>query len=201
MAALYLILGILLIAGPILAAWLKGDEILDALAARRRRKRRQKRQDSTRSLPVREDVLGTLIRAEEVRDACDDRIAEALASFQRIAHLSQRPVATTASVDELEHILLAREAHFSSYLDIAWLQSEAIEVLLGELDLLQEMAQMPSSPEPGAKPAGPSPAAERLIESLNRASRKREELDGRLHRVGSPKPEGPSPQRFDATVI
>ena len=121
MAALYLTLGILLIAGPILIAWLKGDQILDALSTRRRRRRRQRRRDSTRSLPVREEVLGTLIKAEEVRDACDDRIAEALASFQHVAHVSPSSDGTTASIDELEHILLAREAHFSSYLDIAWL--------------------------------------------------------------------------------
>lgn len=200
MAALYLILGILLIAGPILIAAWKGDQILDGLSARRRRRRRRKRQNSTRALPVREEVLGTLIRAEEVRDACDDRIAEALAGFQHVVHVSPRSESSTASIDELEHILLAREAHFSSYLDIAWLQSEAIEVLLRELDLLLEMAQMHQMPEPGEATAPPSPAAERLLESLDRASRKREELDERLHRVGTPKPEETPPQRFDAIV-
>jgi hypothetical protein len=100
----------------------------------------------------------------------------------------------------MEHILLAREAHFSSYLDIAWLQSEAIEVLLQELGLLQGMAQVPPTLEPGETGLRTSPAAERLLQSLERASRKREELDGRLHRVGGQEPHDALPDRFDATV-
>ncbi len=176
---------IFLVVGPILLAWLKGDQILNYVIARQRQRQQRQRRKSTRALPIRDEVVQSLLEAEERRDRTDDRIREALAAFQRLSEASSPPQDSTATLDEVEGLLLTRESHFNAYLDIAWLQSETVELLLGEGKLLRELAGIPAHfMEKGAR----SPAAERLIQNLNRAANRRAEVDQRLDRIGPPKP-------------
>ncbi len=175
---------IFLVVGPILLAWLKGDQILNYVIARQRQRQQRQRRKSTRALPIRDEVVQSLLEAEERRDRTDDRIRD-LAAFQRLSEASSPPQDSTATLDEVEGLLLTRESHFNAYLDIAWLQSETVELLLGEGKLLRELAGIPAHfMEKGAR----SPAAERLIQNLNRAANRRAEVDQRLDRIGPPKP-------------
>ncbi len=197
MHLLYPVFFLLLIVGPILLAWLKGNQILNAFIAYRQRRRQQRRRRSTRALPVRDEVLQALLGAEKQRDRADGRIGEALAAFQRLSEASMPPQNSTAALSEVESILLTRESRFNTYLDVAWLQSETIELLVQEVELLREMAGIPSNfPENEAQ----SPAAERLIQNLNRATNRRAEVDRRLDRIGSPNPKAGPGSHFEATV-
>ena len=203
MRVFYPILFVLLIVAPILLAWLKGDRILDRIAARRQQRRQRRRQRSIRALPIQEDTLQALIGAEERRDRTDSRIGEALAAFERLSEgwrASAAPLrSSTATIDEIEKVLLFRESRFSTYIDIAWFQSETIELMIQEVELLRELAGM--SPDwPGDETASLPPAAERLIQNLNRASRKRAELDRRIDRVGTARPAAEPSSHFDVTV-
>jgi hypothetical protein len=58
----------ILIVGPILLAWLKGDALLNYFELRRQLKHQRRRQRSTRALPVRETIMGTLLQVETRRD-------------------------------------------------------------------------------------------------------------------------------------
>ena len=202
MQILYPIFFICLIAGPILLAWLKGDQILDRLTAHRQQVRQRRRQRSTHALPVREKVLQKLLGAEAQRDRIDDRIGEALAAFRqlsegwRITGSSQNSI----TVDEFEQILLTRESFFNTYIDIAWLQSESIELLVREVDLLRELADLPPDWPKAEATSSRTPAAQRLLQNLDSATKKRVAVDRKLNRIGPSRPDTASGSHFDATV-
>ncbi|MDA0746614.1 MAG: hypothetical protein O2954_08835 [bacterium] len=201
----YLILFALSLVVPILLAWLKGDQILNYIAARRQQRQRRRRQKSTRALPVREHALQTLLDAEDIRDRIDAQIGDTLEAFQKLSHSTMLSRDTTPTIDHMEKHLLSRESHFNAYLDVAWLQSEAIVVLTQEVELLREVAGVSLTHleeiEP-ATPPSPSSATQRLFQNLNSATKKRAAVDRRLHTLGATTPEPPpSPStRFDATV-
>jgi len=203
MPILYAILFVLFIIGPILLAWLKGDTILDFLVARRHRRRQQRRQRSTRALPVRQEVLATLLDADRKRDQIDVRIGESLSAFGQLLKRQQSafltPQDAASVIDEMEQILLMRESYFSAYIDIAWLQSETLEQMTQEMKLLRELAELPVN-RPTVNASFSNPAAERLLQNLDLAARKRSEVDRKLNRIGSEKAKSTSGSGFDVTI-
>jgi len=198
MPVLSQILFTLLILAPILLAWLKGDQILDRMAARRKRQQRRRRRKTTRALPLREDAVQLILESEDRSDKIDSKIAGALGSYQ--SHYSQgreKDGTLLPLLSETEHLLLSRESHFNSYLDIAWLQSETIEILAKEVTLLRKVAQLgPHQHQPSA----PAPAANHLVENLEAAIRKRADVDRKLDAVGRELPKHGTDSRFDTTV-
>lgn len=203
MQILYSILFVLFIVGPIFLAWLKGDDILDALASRRHLRRQRRRQRSTRALPVRQEVLATLLEVDRQRDRIDARIGESLSAFRQLLKHRQStllaPQDATSVIDEMEQILLTRESYFSTYIDIAWLQSETLEQMTQEVKLLRELAELPVD-RPVVNASFSTPAAERLLQNLDMAARKRSEVDRKLDRIGSAKAKSASSSGFDVTI-
>ena len=185
MLVAYTILLILLIGLPILLAWYKGDAILNRLADRRQARRQRLRRKSTCSLPIRESAINSLLGAEEKRNLIDRRITDTLTSFRRISeeYRSPQDVAVLA-IDQMEHILLARESSFNSYIDMAWKQSEAIELMTTEIDMLRKLAEVPPEWPKGLKASEVSPT-DKLLQSMNRAMQKRELIDQKLNTIGS----------------
>jgi len=185
---LYLLAFALTVIGPILLAWVFGDQVIDFVSGRRRKMERRRRRRATSSLPVREEVLKTLLDVEERRDLADDRVAEALARYRemqrsrRIDVLSARHPAT--GVEGMEQILLRRESRFNAFLDLAWMQSEAIEHVTKELQLLRDLADLPATGAPGKQGARPS-STEQLLDTLNRATKRRQSIDRRIRHIGS----------------
>ncbi len=180
-----------LIMGPILLVWLKGNQILDALVARREVGRKRRRRRSTRSLPVREEVLEALLKSEGRREGIEDRIGNALMSFRQVsgevgASPHQDP---DKDLEGLGQTILTRESHFNSYLDVAWLQSETIELLSQEVMLLRELAEVPRV-WPASDTTAQFTAAERLSKSVERAVKKREQVDLMLDRIGGRRDQG-----------
>ena len=195
---LYIILFIILFVGPILLAWFRGDQILDALAARQRRRLTRKRIRATRALPVREAVTKALLDAESRRDEIDGRIGDALAAFRQVTE-DGRELAVhqtaTAALDDVEQVVLSRESQFAAYLDLAFLQSETLDVMLHEIELLCDMAEFDRGSE------GRSPAVAHLMVSIVQATQKRVEIDRKLYRFGSAQSQNQSDSGFDATVV
>jgi hypothetical protein len=188
MNVLYLAVFLALAMGPIIVVWRKGDQILDHLSARRRARRMLRRQRSTRALPVREDALEALVRSEEKRDEIDHRISKDLTALRQASTTWRDSAAAYEAsggvVDDMERILLKRESHFNTYLDIAWLQSETIELLTREVVTLREIAgvrDLESSKGPPSRMRG----AERLFENLKAAERRQAEADRHLDQIGS----------------
>lgn len=204
MRVVYLALFICLTVAPILLAWLKGDRILDVLARRRRIRRRIRRRRATRSLPVKADVLENLLKAEDARDSLEEQIGAALARFRSL------PIPRSASperedlLQDTAQLLLTRESRFGRFLDLAWLQSETIEVLSDEVRALRQVAGIqegafgtaagPRSPE--ARPD----AAQQLLQNLDAAAGRRQQVDRRIRSIRSRRPDGGQAARFDATV-
>ena len=186
----------LLVLTPILLAWVKGDRILDFMEARGKKRRRQKRKKRTRSLPLREDAVLSILDAEDRCDEIDARIAGSLASYQILQNRDREGTVLPVLL-EAEHMLLSRESHFNSYLDIAWLQSETIEILSKEVSLLRNMAQLGPHQH---RPAAPAGATSHLIENLEAAIRKRADVDRMLDNVGNQSADNDTGSRFDATV-
>ena len=185
-----------LVLAPILLAWVKGDRILDFMDARRKKRRRQKRKKRTRSLPLREDAVRSILDAEDRCDEIDARIAGSLTSYQVLQN-RDREGTVLHVLSEAEHMLLSRESHFNSYLDIAWLQSETIEILSEEVSLLRNMAQLGPHQH---RPAAPAAATSHLIENLEAAIRKRADVDRMLDNVGNQSADNDTGSSFDATV-
>ena len=185
-----------LVLAPILLAWVKGDRILDFMEARRKKRRRQKRKKRTRSLPLREDAVLSILDAEDRCDEIDARIAGSLTSYQVLQN-RDREGTVLPVLSEAEHMLLSRESHFNSYLDIAWLQSETIEILSKEVSLLRNMAQLGPHQH---RPAAPAGATSHLIENLEAAIRKRADVDRMLDNVGNQSTDNDTGSSFDATV-
>ncbi|MFT5366924.1 MAG: hypothetical protein ACI8V2_001874 [Candidatus Latescibacterota bacterium] len=172
----------ILIVGPILLAWLKGDALLNYFELRRQLKHQRRRQRSTRALPVRETIMGTLLQVETRRDDIEDRIGEALARFRQVTANGRALTAYKAAagiLDDLEKVVLARESLFDDYLDTACLQSDTIETITQEVVLLREAAELDRNVS--AQPTG---AALHLLETLQQAEQKRVQIDQRLHRLG-----------------
>lgn len=219
MTILYVILLLALAVAPLYIAWTRGDRILTRLEARRRRKRLLARLRQTRRLPVRKEDVDRLLQGESRLHSIEERIAQAL---HRLAELplpsapGQRDPAAMAA--GLEAPILQRESVFSGYLDAACAQSEALEVMVREVDLLRQVARMPDSwpdaaaaprqasdrpaapgqplrTEPAAREPSPTPAAEKLMNSLRDAARKRQDVDRRLSALGGgpPEPSGNPP--------
>ena len=185
-----------LVLTPILLAWVKGDRILDFMEARRKKRRRQRRKKRTRSLPLRGDAVRSILDAEDRCDEIDARIAGSLASYQVLQNRDREGTVLPVLL-EAEHMLLSRESHFNSYLDIAWLQSETIEILSKEVSLLRNMAQLGPHQH---RPAAPAGATSHLIENLEAAIRKRADVDRMLDNVGNQSADNDTGSRFDATV-
>ena len=202
MNVLYLAAFLALAMGPIIVVWWKGDQILDHLSARRRARRMLRRQRSTRALPVREDALEALVRSEGKRDQIDHRISEDLTALRQ-ASTTWRDSASVYEasgglVDDMERILLTRESHFSTYLDIAWLQSETIELLSREVETLREIAGVRGL-EGAKKPPSRRRGADRLFENLKAAERRQAEADRHLKRFGSAEPKIEPGSESDST--
>ena len=187
MQILYPILFVFLIVGPVLLAWLKGDQILDRLAIGRRQQQQRKRRRTTRALPLRVDMVQSLLNAEAQRNQIDNRMGEALVTFRQISEngaLGPAQDTTSATLDDMEKILLARESEFNTYIDIAWLQSETIELLAQEVTFLRQMAELPDDQPPPA-PAPASSATEHLLQNLDAAVQRRAQIDRRLNLIGT----------------
>lgn len=194
---LYIFLFVILLTGPILVAWFKGDLIIDMLAARNRQRQKNKRQKATRALPVREDVVNALLKAEAKRDQIDDHVGEALANFRQVMEEGRDLIAhqaATAALDDVEQVVLSRESHFANYLDIACLQSETLDIMIEEIELLRDMAEIDRQSKAS------SPAAERLMGSIEEALQKRKAVDQKLNRLGSGQLEKRPDSGFDAIV-
>lgn len=215
MTLIYAILLLLVTVGPIYLAWAKGDIIITQLENRRRRRRLMARLRRTRRLPVGDDVVQRLLMGDANLEKIEERIAGAL---QRLSLLPVPAVGSrSASADphrliqEMEAPLLRRESHFGTFLDTAWLQSESIEVMAREVDLLRQMAGLPKGwPEtdPGSRtrsaapddglssrittgPGGhraPTPAAEKLMQNLRQVAQRRQTVDQRIRSLGSEEP-------------
>ena len=195
---LYVILFAILFIGPILLAWFRGDQILDALAARQRHRLKHKRIRATRALPIREAVTTALLDAESRRDQIDERIGDALAAFRQVTEDGRELAvhqAATAALDDVEQVVLSRESQFAAYLDLACLQSETLDVMLQEIELLRDMAEFDRGSE------GQSPAVAHLMASIEQATLKRVEIDQKLNHFGSFQSRKQSGSGFDATVI
>ena len=195
MTAIYSILLLLLAVGPVYLAWSRGDTILNSLDSRRRRRRMMARLRSTRRLPVREDVLQRLMKGDARLDQLEQQIADSLQQLSRLPHpsTSNRLVDAAKVVQSMEAPLLTRESHFNTYLDAAWLQSETIDVLDREIELLREVAGLsrdwPDLEAAGEKPSeAETPAAEKLKNSLREVARRRQSLDQRLRSIGNEEP-------------
>ena len=201
MQFLYPALLLALVVGPILLAWFKGDQILDRLATTRQHQKQRRRRRTTNALPVREDVIKTLLGVESRRDHIDDAIGGALAAFREISatfHIVTAQHATASAIDEMEQILLSRESQFNTYLDIACLQSETIDLFTREIDLLKQLAKIPA--EIPVSPSAPTPG-ERLLQNLEQAQKKRAQIDSKLNGLGSQAKSSPTTgTRFDTTL-
>ena len=178
----------LMVAGPILLAWYFGDQILDFVSRRRSKLERRQRHRATSSLPVRDEVLRTLLDVEEKRNRIDDQVASALARYRemlRTRRIDLLPTRHPASgVEGMEQALLKRESRFNAFLDLAWMQSEALELVSQELRLLRDLAGLPATGTP-ERASPPSHAAKQLLDRLDRATRRRDSIDRRISRIGS----------------
>jgi len=180
--SLQIILFLVLIVGPILLAWFKGDALLNYLDGRRQSKQQLKRQRSTRALPVREAVMETLLQVETRRNHIEGRIGEALAHFRQATENGRALTANKAAaaiLDDLEKVVLSRESMFHDYLDTACLQSDTIEAMTREVTLLREATEIDRNA--ATLPTG---AALHLLETLKQAEQKRVQIDQRLNRLG-----------------
>jgi len=179
---LQVILFLVLIVGPILLATLKGDALLSYFEERRLGKQQSRRQRSTRALPVRETIMATLLNVEARRDNIEDQIGEALALFRQVTANGRALSAHKAAagiLDDLEKVVLARESLFDEYLDTACLQSDTIETVTMEVDLLRDAAELNVN-----RSTDPSDAERNLLVTLQVAEQKRLQIDQRLHRLG-----------------
>ena len=180
--SLQIILFVVLIVGPILLAWFKGDTLLNYLEGRRQAKKQRRRQRSTRALPVRETIMDKLLQVETKRNHIESRIGEALAHFRQVTENGRALTANKAAaviLDDLEKVVLSRESMCHDYLDTACLQSDTIEVMTKEVSLLREVAELERqvmTPRTGA--------AMHLLETLKHAEQKRVQVDQRLKRLG-----------------
>ena len=133
--------------------------MLQRLESRQRRKRMMARLRSTRRLPVRADVMQKLLEGDAHLERIEERMAETL---QRLARVPQpaagRPGSDPALlVKQMEDPILQRESRFSGFLDAAWIQSETIDVMDNEVQLLRQVAGLPESwPEVGTHQSSPS---------------------------------------------
>lgn len=202
MHIVYLLLFVCLTAGPILVAWIKGDRILDGLARRRRIRGQLKRRRATRSLPVRSDILSTLLTAEENRDRIEEEIGHSLVRFRNLP-APRTPAAERDDVlEQTAQLLLTRESRFSEYLDLAWLQSETIEVLTREVNALRQIADVGKEtlrPAPAPRPS-PGSAAEQLLANLDAATNRRETVDRKLRDILPARVPNDQGARFDTTI-
>lgn len=177
---LHLILFAILIVGPVLLAWYKGDALLNFFERRRQTKQQRRRQRTTRALPVRETVLNTLLQVETRRDQIEGQIAEALSLYRQVTENGRALTAhkaATAVLDDLENVVLSRESLFHDYLDTACLQSETIESMEKEVALLREAVEMNQD-------MAAQSASAHLLASVQQAQQKRVQIDQRLHQLG-----------------
>lgn len=194
---LYILLFFVVLCWPILIAWFKGDQIIDALVEKQRQRQKYKRTKATRALPVREDAVNALLKAEAQRDQIDDRVGEALANFRQVMENGRDLIvyqAATVALDDVEQVVLSRESQFANYLDIACLQSETLDIMMEEIEMLRDMAEMEDE-----TPVS-SPAAERLMGSIKEARQKRNVVDRKLNRLGTAQTEKRPNSGFDAIV-
>ena len=199
MHLMYILLLVCLTVAPILIAWTKGDRILDSLARRRRVRSQIRRRRITRSLPVRSDILEALLKAEDNRDRIEEQISHSLARFRS---LPDPGAPATERDDFLEHtaqLLLTRESRFNDYLDLAWVQSETIEVLTREADALRQIAGIGKD---ALKPADPpsASAAQQLLANLDAATDRRATVDRKLRDIRPAHTAGEHGTRFDTTL-
>lgn len=199
MTFFYLSVFVLLVIGPVALAWLKGEQLLDYLSRRQRQRQMKKRQRTTRTLPVREMAMKSLLAAEHRRNQIDDRIGEALSQYRQTLvngrTLSAAPQ-TISALDEIEQVVLARESQFGEVLDLAGLQSDVIEVQIGEVDLLRQAFEDIGPPNLDV----PTQAKAHLLANLDRAVQKRKQIDHQLNRVHPRTPSSGSTMGFDVTI-
>lgn len=181
MVLLPFVLFVLLIVGPVVLAWFKGDAILSYFARRRQQHHRRRRQRTTRALPIREVALDALLSAEARREAIEDRIGDALGAFRQVTQ-NGRALTTQQSavmaLDDLEQAVLARESAFGDYIDIAWLQSETLESMNRQVELLREVAL------DNRTDTAQTQASAHLLQVLKEATGRRAQIDQALNRIG-----------------
>lgn len=174
-----------LILFPVFLAWLKGDQILDHIQALRQQIRKHQRHRSTYTLPVRKKVLENLLETETQQDQIDDNIRGTLVAFRQLSENRSIPDSSQnlIVVDELEKILLTRESYFNKYIDMAWLQSKTLELLIREVDLLRRLADLPAGWPEEKNESFNTPPAQRLLQNLNIATKKRAAADHKLNNI------------------
>lgn len=185
--------------GPVVLAWFKGDQLIAHFSRRQRQRKMHKRQKATRALPVREDVMSSLLHAENRRNQIDDHIGEALNLFHQTTEHGRTLIAHHKAVSELdaiEQLVLLRESRFSDFLEIAQLQSETIETLTQEVDLLRSAT--PITTEQTTEPH--TQASAQLLANLNRAVQKRQQIDQKLTKIGPQKPRPNPTSHIDITI-
>lgn len=193
MDPLPLILLALAVVLPVFLVLLFGDRILKAMDRNRRKTRQSRRTRVTRALPLRDDVTRALLEAEERSDRLEAKIER---SLDRYAHLSKRAGTSdsvAAALEATERALLVRESHFSEYIDIAWLQSEAIETLTKEVEQLLEFSNLGELDL--KEVTRPERSAERLMKSLETASAKRQAIDDQIRAIGAGGTAGREPEQ------
>ncbi len=203
MQVIYLLLLICLTIVPILLAWAKGDLILDAFARRRRIRNQLRRRRITQSLPVRTDIVEALLKAEERRDRIEERIGRSLVRFRDLPADGPEEGHRDNIFERTGQLLLLRESKFSTYLDLAWLQSETIEVLVQEAEALRQVADIQPDALRSSQTSPPHTAspAETLLNNLDAAASRRKAVDLRLRGIGPGGGEAESPTHFDTTVM
>lgn len=164
----------------------RGTPILDALVTRRKTRQKKRRRKSTRSLPIPEEALQTVLDTEARREEIEDRIGEVLISFRRVSRTAAPSPHRDPSRDleGLRRALLVRESRFNSYLDVVGLLSETIALLSREVKLLRACVELPRDGPSSKEPRIQSAATEDLHRRVERAVKRGEQADLMLDRIG-----------------
>ena len=186
---------ILLVTGPIVVALVFGGRLLDRVERNRATQRRRRRSQTTRALPIQTESIDALLRSEVSREDLDDRVAQALEAFRALSRHPPAPVeASENTLREVEQAILQRESHFVTYLDLAQIQSETIEILRHEVSLLRDMADIRThsigarssrSESTGNRGRSPDPG-DLLRSSIESAVKKRELADQKMRGLRTP---------------
>ena len=187
---------ILLVVGPIVIALVFGGRLLDRVERKRAAQQRRRRSQTTRALPLKTESIDALLETEISRDELDRRVTQALESFRALSTRQPTPIEVSENtLKEVEQAILQRESHFVTYLDLAQVQSEIIEILHHEVSLLRDMAEIrtntfapratpPESPDSNTDD-DPGPG-DRLRSSIEEAVKRREHADRKMRDLRAP---------------
>lgn len=194
---------ILLVVGPIVIALVFGGRLLDRVERKRAAQQRRRRSQTTRALPLKTASIDALLETEISRDELDRRVTQALESFRALSTRQPIPIEVSENtLKEVEQAILQRESHFVTYLDLAQIQSEIIEILHHEVSLLRDMAEPHQHHRTKSDTAriphsntddDPGPG-DRLRSSIEEAVKRREHADRKMRDLRAP---GGS---FDVTI-